>query len=221
MLDDLRNWERRVYSQSGEDGVIERIFSEIGASSRFFVEFGAKDGFNLSNTALLRIHRGWDGLLIDPRGLPGSTVVREMVTAENINEVFSRHGVPREFDLLSIDIDSNEYWVWKALRDHTPRLVVIEYNIFLDPHDTEVVPYDPERSWDGTNYHGASLSALRKLGEEKGYALIHTDSYAPNAFFALRSALPSDYVEPSFGEVAVWAGLPEPPELHDRPWIRV
>ncbi len=220
-MQNLREWERRVYSQSGEDGVIARIFERIGATNRYFVEFGAKDGFNLSNTALLRIHHGWQGLLLDPGGLPGTQVRHEFVTVENINRLFRRYEVPLDFDLLSIDIDGNEYWVWKALEEHQPRVVVIEYNIFLDPEIGKVAPYDPDHCWDGTRYHGASLAALRSLGDEKGYAMVYTDSYAPNAFFVRRSELPDDFVEQPLPRLAAWHGLGEPAELREREWVRV
>ena len=221
MPSNLRLWERRVYSQSGEDGVIQRIFACIGAKTRYYVEFGAKDGFNLSNTALLRLHRGWRGLLLDPGGPPGPLVKPELVTPDNIAEIFTRHGVPAEFDLLSIDIDGNEYWVWKALVEHRPRVVVIEYNIFIDPTQSKVAPYDASGGWDGTPYHGAGLGALRKLGEEKGYALVHTDSWSPNAFFVLRADLPGSWIAPPFEELAVWSGVPFPEELRGREWVTV
>lgn len=201
--------------------MIERLFEVLGTTGRFFVEFGAKDGFNLSNTALLRLHRGWRGLLLDPGAAPGSPVTRGFVTAENVNALFREHGVPREFDLLSIDVDGNEYWIWKALRDFRPRVVVIEYNVLLDPLEAKVAPYDPSHAWDGSAYHGASLAALQALGRRKGYALVYTDSYAPNAFFVRRDTLPRGFREPALERVAAWSGLGEPADLSKRTWVRV
>ncbi len=223
MLDELRNHETRVYSQHGEDGALLHLFSVIGTTNRHFVEFGAKDGLELSNTANLRLHHGWRGLLLDAAAAPGDPLVtRAFVTAENVNELFARHGVSERFDLLSIDIDGNDYWVWKALDRFTPRVVVIEYNIFLPLDVSCTIPYDPDHRWEEqSHYHGASLAALRKLGEAKGYALVHTDSWAPNAFFVLRSELPADHVDLPLHELTDWGRFPEPPGTGDRAWVQV
>lgn len=221
MLEDLRSYEARVYSESGEDGVIQRIFECIGATNRFCVELGALDGFDRSNTAHLRVDCGWRGLLVDARG-DGRQVVRAFVTAENANALLARHGVPRSFDLLSIDVDGNDYWIWRALDGYAPRVVVIEYNIFFALDAPRTIPYRPDRVWDETAYHGASLAALRKLGRAKGYALVHTDSWSPNAFFVRRDALPADFVEPPIERVAQWACYDAPPDsAADRPWVSV
>lgn len=222
MLSNLRQYERRVYSQGGEDGVLARIFDCIGATNRRFVEFGAWDGQQLSNTALLRIEQGWSGLLLEADPERASDLVQcETVTAENIESLFDRHGVPTALDLLSVDIDGNEYWIWKALGRHRPRVVVIEYNVFFGTRVSKTMPYDPEHSWDRTKYHGASLAALRKLGREKGYSLLYTDSYAPNAFFVLDSELPAEFIDLPIEQVAAWAWEPESePELTgDRQWM--
>ncbi len=222
MLDDLRRHERQVYSQGGEDGVLERIFEEIGTTNRHFVEFGAKDGSAISNTANLRLHHGWTGLLMDA-GAPHDDpmVRREFITAENIEELFDKYGVPERPDLLSIDIDGNDYWVWKALTRYRPRVVVVEYNIFFALDDPRTVPYEPNRIWDDSCYHGASLAAFHKLGREMGYALVHTDSWYPNGFFVLRSELGDDYVERPIEELTDWGSFTAPPDPQGREWARV
>ncbi len=223
MLSDLRSAEERIHSQGGEDGVLLRLFEALGATNRYFVEFGAKDGTFLSNTANLRLHHGWNGLLMDAGAERGDALVTPaFVTAENVESLFSEHGVPAHFDLLSIDIDGNDYWVWKALRAFTPRVVIVEYNIFFGPDECRTIPYDAEHRWEKDSpYHGASLAALAKLGREKGYALIHTDSFAPNAVFVLRSELPARFAEPPLEELLVWAGFDAPPALTARPWLHV
>jgi hypothetical protein len=222
LLADLRSHERRVYSQYGEDGVIRRIFERIGTTNRCFVEFGAKDGCALSNTANLRLHDGWTGLLMEGDArLAGGPVAHEFVTAENVNNLFARYGVPQSFDLLSIDIDGNDYWVWKAIRGYQPRVVVIEYNIFFAPHEARTIRYDPRHVWDESTYHGASLAALRKLGRTKGYALVTTDSWAPNAFFVKTSELPADYRELPMRELTPWRYFGGPPDSAKRPWVSV
>ncbi len=224
MLSDLRAHERQVYSQNGEDGTLAQIFACIGTTNRTFVEFGAWDGLHLSNTAHLRIDHGWSGLLMEGDPERRSEIVEtEFVTAENIDALLSRYAIPEQFDLLSIDIDGNDYWVWKALTRHQPRVVVIEYNIFFGVGVSKTVPYHATRVWDHSTYCGASLAALEKLGREKGYTLVHTDSYAPNAFFILDRELPDDYEVLAIEQLAAWQWdrNAEPLTPADRPWKSV
>jgi len=223
VLSDLRKFEKSVYSQCGEDGVLARLFALIGEGNRYFVEFGAWDGVHFSNTANLRLHHGWRGLLMEGSDrADGELVRREFVNAENVNALFARYAVPERFDLLSIDIDGNDYWVWKAIEGFTPRVVVIEYNIFFALNRAETIRYDAQHVWrEGSSYHGASLAALRKLGAEKGYALVCTDSWAPNAFFVLRDELPADYREPPIEQVTPWKNFVEPAGVGEEPWVRV
>lgn len=193
---DLERHARRVYSQGGEDGVLLRLFEILGPGQRYFVEFGAWDGVHLSNTANLRLHHGWSGLLLEGSDrADGQLVKREIVTAENIEALFDRYHVPCDFDLMSIDIDGNDYWVWNALERYAPRVVIAEYNPFFQPGMSKTIAYDPEHVWDrdgASAYHGASLAAFEKLAEAKGYALAYTEPYYPNAIFVQRSALPRE-----------------------------
>ena len=199
--------EFKVYSQNGEDGILLQIFSRVGVTNRKFVEFGVGDGKEC-NTASLAIHFGWHGLLMEAnegdvatakryyRARLGSRasavrIVQSWVTAENINQTISRNGMEGEIDLLSIDIDGNDYWVWKAIDCIGPRVAVIEYNASLG-HEPITVAYDPnfdryEKHPSGF-YHGASLAALDKLAKTKGYVLVGCDSAGVNAFFVRREA---------------------------------
>lgn len=127
--------------------------------------------------------------------------------------------MPKSFDLLSIDIDFNDYWVWKSIVDYSPRVVVIEFNSSIPPNESKVVPYDPNAQWDGTNFFGASLLALKHLGLEKGYTLVGCDSNGVNAFFC-KSDLISNikikdiqdlYRPPKYGEVVNGVHIGHPP----------
>lgn len=193
-LPDLTRFELRVFSQNGEDGVIAEILARIGTSERFFVEFGI-DGGAEGNCVFLADILGWRGTFIEPgdtafgalaRKYGGNdrvTLIKEAVRPDNIEALLGSAGVPPEPDLLSIDIDGNDYWVWEALSSYRPRLVVVEYNGALPLHRRLVMPYDPHHIWTVGKPYGASLAALEDLGARKGYRLVHTELAGVNAFF--------------------------------------
>ena len=184
---DLNFYEMQIYSQNGEDGIIGAIFKKIKTTNRFFVEFGVGSGREC-NTLLL-FAQGWKGLLMDlGYSNPKIGLYQEIVTAENVNFLFKKYQVPLEFDLLSIDIDRNDFYVWMAL-NYRPRVVVIEFNGTLGPLEDKVVLYDPHAPWDFTNYFGASLLALYKLGRKKGYSLLYADRRGTNLFFIREDVL--------------------------------
>lgn len=168
----MKQYEHSVYSQAGQDGVIEHIFSVIGTTNKYFVEFGTVDGMHISNTANLRLKKGWSGLLMDADPTV-STVKQEFITAENIEFLFHRYDVPLDFDYLSIDIDGNDWWVWKAIERFSPRVVSIEFNSNFPADVSVTITYNRSHRWDGTKYFGASLFALTKLAWAKGYQLVH------------------------------------------------
>lgn len=190
----LTSFELRVFSQNGEDGVIAEIATRIGAGERSFVEFGIETGRE-GNCVYLADVAGWPGLFIegDPRsfallqrkyrGNERVRTTRAIVTPENVQELFAAGDVPAEPTVLSIDVDGADYWIWEAIEEFRPRIVVIEYNSSLDPHGRLVQPPDLDGEWDSSDYYGASLGALRTLGERKGYRLVHTELCAVNAFF--------------------------------------
>jgi hypothetical protein len=191
---DLTAHELRVFSQNGEDGVLAELLRRTGLGGGGFVEFGAGDGGE-GNTVFLATVLGWPGVLIEPDEDAFATLERRhranarvrtlhaAVTAENVEDLFAQAGVPPEPDVLSIDVDGNDYWIWRALERHRPRIVVIEYNGALDPLQPRVAPYRPDARWDHSAGYGASLAALEALGAEKGYALAHTELAGVNAFF--------------------------------------
>lgn len=226
---DLERHASSVYSQGGEDGVLLRLFEKIGARHRSFVEFGAWDGLHLSNTANLRLHHGWSGLLMEGSDrADGELVRRETVNAENIEDLFDRYHVPPDFDLLSIDIDGNDYWVWKALERYRPRVVLVEYNVFFLPRTAKTIAYDASHDWDKEHfglYHGASLAAFEKLGRSKGYVLVYTEPYCPNAIFVDAGELPTGTEVPTLAEWTRWdwpeEGYVEPTPQPGGRWVDV
>jgi hypothetical protein len=181
---DLSKYERRIFSQNGEDGVLARMLDLVGSTNQYFVEFGTGARAKQCCTRGLA-ELGWDGLWMDccaPE--EGSRVKRESVTAENINDLFAKYQVPNEFDVLSIDIDGNDYWVWKAIDEkYRPRIILAEYNASVPPTESRAIAYDPEFRWGHTDYYGASLLALARLAERRGYKLVYCDTAGVNAFF--------------------------------------
>jgi hypothetical protein len=194
----LLNHARNVTSISGEDGIIEKIFEVIPAANKWCVEFGAWDGKTYSNTYHLMQERGWSGVFVeaDPakfreltttyQGNARAHCVNCFVNFEGENTldaVLARAGAPRDLDLLSIDIDGNDYHVWDSLKQYQPRVVIIEFNPtipssveFIQPRDMSV-------------QQGNSLLSLVKLGRQKGYELICVTDY--NAIFVLGPLLPA------------------------------
>jgi hypothetical protein len=203
----LNQYEYKVSSQNGEDGIIAEIFRRIGTTNQTFVEFGASDGSE-NNTALL-VRQGWGGLWMDADTAAVNkakatfrpeidsaklTVLEAFISAENIEDLFRQGNVPEEFDLLSIDIDRNDYYVWEKLTHYRPRVVVIEYNAGIPPAMSWKIPYDPKAfGWNSFgNGNGASLKALEELGTSKGYRLVGCDLCGVNAFF-IRDDLVGDH----------------------------
>jgi hypothetical protein len=195
-LNNLNAFERKVCSQNGEDGVLEAIFATIGVTNRYFVEFGCGDASECNTAHLL--DQGWQGLLMDAVGSsanPKANVHKEFVTAENISALLRKHHVPESFDLLSIDIDGNDYWVWREI-PLRPRVVVIEYNAHVPHCERKAIIYDPLFRWNGSDYFGASIRALSELGAQKGYSLVYCEHSGTNAFFIANCELPPSFVAP-------------------------
>lgn len=187
--------EFKIYSQNGEDGLIDYIFSKIKTTNKNFIEIGVEDGREC-NTAVLSLHLGWKGVLIDGDENyvrkaqeyyknKRVSVIHSFITRENINEVIKKCGVEGELDLFSLDIDGNDYWVLEELKIK-PRVIIVEYNSSFGPKRSISTIYDPkfnrfEKHKSGM-YYGASLSAFTKLAKKKGYVLVGCTG-GVNAFF--------------------------------------
>lgn len=177
----LLSYAGNVYSQTGEDGILAKISDILGIASGWCVEFGAGDGKHLSNTRNLIVNHGWSGVLIEAdknkcrqlretyAGTPGVVTLREYVTytgESSLDVILANTPLPQDFDLLSIDIDGNDYHIWDSLWGYQPKVVCIEHNPTI-PNDVEFV--QPRAM---AVYQGSSALALRKLGKAKGYALV-------------------------------------------------
>jgi hypothetical protein len=217
----LNRYEGQVFSQNGEDGIISEIFSRIGSTNRVFVEFGAGDGSE-NNSAYLLL-KGWSGYWFDgdsqnldsigskfAHAISEKQLIasREFFTAETAASIFERHRIPEEFDFLSIDIDRNTSWVWRALRAFRPRVCAVEYNASIPPQDDWEIPYEAEARWNGTLIFGAGLLALEKIGKDLGYSVVACDLSGANAFF-VRSDLTSNLFSEPFTALHHY----EPPRL--------
>jgi ABC-type polysaccharide/polyol phosphate transport system ATPase subunit len=191
---DLRGYEWQVYSQNGEDGILNEIFRRVGVGCRHFVEFTCAAGCGY-NCVRLAVEEGWRGLFVEPDpshlqlllgwcgDVPGVRCIQVEVTSANIEALLAEHGLPRDLDLLSINIAGNDYWVWAAVQQWSPRVVAIEYNAMHPPTRRWVMKENPFYKWNGTSYFGASLASLAALGEKKGYTLVATNSSGVHAFF--------------------------------------
>lgn len=180
---DLNKYQTKTLSQWGQDGVLDKIFELIGTTNKYFVEFGSSgNDSGMGNTAQLR-KKGFDGLLMDGSERPYNQDVDgkkydvkiEFVSSSNINELFAKYNVPEEFDFLSIDIDGQDFHVWNAINQkYKPRVVAIEMNYHIEPGlDKVMIKYD-NYQWDCSQFCGASVTALKKLGNSKGYSLVAT-----------------------------------------------
>lgn len=228
----LWDYGAKVFSQNGEDGILHRIFSEIGTTCKHVVEIGAGDGIECM-AANLVINHGFTATLFDGsadrlaigrqeygrRGiLDRASFNHAWITRENIVDVLERSGacaVTGECDLLSLDIDGVDYYVLKAIMDAgtlRPRVLVLEYQDILGPNSTHTVVYDPVFDhtaydcWNGPNYCGASLGAFRYLLKD-AYAFVGCEAAGFNAFFVRRDLL-TEYLS-EMEDVTACFGLPK------------
>ena len=193
--DDLNRYEDRITSQNGEDGIIRELLLRIGSPTRFVIEIAAGDGTENVSAQLIERYN-FSGCLVEGdadlasslarrhASRQGVSVIEAFVDVESVVAIVSATGAPPEPDVISIDIDGNDYHIWHALaRSFRPRIVVIEYNASYGPVKHWVMPYDATHRWQGDNYFGASIASLSELATDLGYTLIGTESNGVNAFF--------------------------------------
>lgn len=214
-MSNLNDYEKKIYSQHGEDGIIDYIFSKIGTTNKNFVEFGFTEGKGRIefNSAHLLIDKGWEGILIDAnkgnigkdtvlikdkigKSINNTLILNYLLTRDNVNSIFIKNRKSFEIDMLSIDIDGNDYWIWEEITTLNPRVVIIEYNAHFGNEKCITVEYDPHfnrhKKHFSKAYFGASLPALEKLGCSKGYYLVGVDNSGVNAFFLRKDILHDD-----------------------------
>lgn len=189
----------RKYSEFEEDGILLYIFSLLRPINRTCVEICAGNGRQCM-TANLIINHGWWGHLFD--GLKKNVedgkrffsnqkdtffappkFTHAWVTAENVNDLIRESGVSGPIDLLSLDLDGMDYWIWKAINVTQPQVVICETHNQIPPDRALTVPYDASFTYQSEDFRGASLAAMCKLGKEKSYRLVGTHRFGFNAFF--------------------------------------
>ena len=193
----LLDYRKDIASQFGEDGIIEKIFDIIKPTNKWCVEFGAWDGEHLSNTFNLIQNSDWNGVLIEGNKKKCAEImethkgkqvfpINSFVgwSGENsLDNLLSKTNIPHNFDFLSIDIDSNDYHVWKALKNYRPKVVVIEYNATIPSNIEFVQEANPDI------IHGTSILSMTKMAKEKGYECVCINQenifYVDKKFFPL------------------------------------
>jgi hypothetical protein len=223
--DSLRGHEFQVYSQFGEDGILQRLTALVPLPRKVFVEFGVED-YTEANTRFLLTSHNWSGLVIDGSAENVARIVADpiywrhnlkavqaFVTREHINDLLRQNGLTGEIGLLSVDIDGNDYWVWEAIDAVRPAIVVVEYNWRFGAERRVTIPYDPafvrQQAHHSMVYYGASLAALEALGARKGFDLVGCSSAGNNAFFVRRDLRPASLPAVAAQQAFVPAGFRE------------
>ena len=184
---DLSIFEQKIFSQNGEDGITMKLIELLyngNNNDKFYVEFGVSDGTEC-NTRILRNKYNWNGLQMDGNHENDSINLRkEFITKENIVELFIKYNVPQKINLLSVDIDFNDFYCLKEiLENYVCDIIICEYNATHLETEDKIVTYEKNGQWDGSNYFGASLLSLCKLGEKYNYSLVYCNQNGVNCFF--------------------------------------
>ena len=202
-IKDLSDIEFKVYSQWGEDGIVDWLVDKLPQIPKKFLEIGTQD-YRESNTRFLLINRNWDGFLIEAdkeaiKNIKSQrvywrynlTAINEFITKDNINKIIKKNNIPKKLGLLSLDIDGNDYWILKKLSSLDPSIIICEYNSIFGINKSITVPYKKNfiRSKEHYSnlYYGASIQAFINVMKIKNYHLLGTNSAGNNAFFIKRN----------------------------------
>jgi hypothetical protein len=214
--DSLSELEFKVFSQFGDDGIIQFLINNLHIQNTNFVEFGVQ-AYRESNTRFLLMKDNWSGLVMDASKKNIKRIIHSeyfwkfqliarcaFITAENINQLISDEGIQGDLGLLHVDLDGNDYWVWKAIDIVTPVIAIIEYNSVFGIDRPITIPYEEKfqrtKAHFSNLYFGASLGALQHLANQKGYAFIGCNSAGNNAYFVRRDKLNANIRELSLKE---------------------
>lgn len=205
-------YEHKVFSQNGEDGVIENIFSNIGTTNKYFVEFGIEDGSECNTRLLLEQHK-WTGLRMDGSNESAERLIRkEFITPDNVVSLFAKYSVPLAPDFLTVDTDFFDYWLLDKIlsEGYKPRLIAMEINSKLGAGQSKTVPFPhPEKQtkWEGLNdYFGASVGAFHHLLQKFNYSMVYCEQLGVNCF-----AVRDDILGGSLSSILTPALLHRPP----------
>lgn len=205
ILRDINKSEFQVFSQWGDDGIIHFLVNYLDIPEKKFVEFGVEN-YTECNTRFLLVNDNWEGLIMDGSEINMNkvqnenlywqhslTAIARFITAENINQLLEENGFAGEIGLYHIDIDGNDYWIWKATEIIKPIIVIVEYNSIFGFENPWTVPYDPgfvrNQKHYSNLYYGTSLLSLCDLAKEKGYRFIGCNSNGNNAYFVRKDKI--------------------------------
>lgn len=191
--------EFKVYSQNGEDGIIQFLIRNIEIPNKTFIEFGVHN-YTESNTRFLLKNNRWSGLVIDGSNENINYIKSDQIywqhnlkaecafiDKDNINDLIKTNGLSGDIGLLSVDIDGNDYWVWEAINCISPRIVICEYNSIFGAYKKVTIPYDKyftdSKAHFSKLYWGASIAAFNYLAQQKGYSLVCSNNMGNNLFF--------------------------------------
>ncbi len=197
--------EFSVFSQWGDDGLIQLLVNELQKCPQTFIEFGVEN-YSEASTRFLLEHNNWSGLIMDGSManiahiqqqpfyyLYDLTAKQCFITAENINYAIQESGFKGELGILHIDIDGNDYWIWQSITCIQPWVVIMEYNSLFGAERSISVPYTADfmrtRAHHSNLFFGASLPALCHLAEQKNYAFVGSNAHGNNAYFVRKDVL--------------------------------
>ncbi len=201
----LSEVEFKVFSQWGDDGIIQWLANNLDFPNKTFVEFGVEN-YRESNTRFLMMNNNWAGLVMDASESNVAQIINSeyfwkynlsakavFVDAENINSLLASSRLDKEIGILHIDLDGNDYWIWKEISSISPIVVILEYNSVFGIDRAITIPYDRSfyrtRAHHSNLYCGASLRALHQLSADKGYSFIGSNGAGNNAYFVREDKL--------------------------------
>ncbi|MHB8206951.1 hypothetical protein [Mucilaginibacter sp.] len=201
----IADYEFKVFSQWGDDGIIQYLIKRSEISEKTFIEFGVEN-YTEANTRFLLLNNNWQGMIMDgsPKNLEevknsqlywryDLKIRAAFITRENINQLILESGFSKEVGILSIDIDGNDYWIWDAIDVISPVIVIVEYNSVFGQHNAWTIPYNADfvrnKAHFSNLYYGSSLLSLCDLAEKKGYFFVGCSSSGNNSYFVRKDKI--------------------------------